>query len=631
MEMVKKYGLWVLAGAIAIAALVIYFLFVHNVTEQVSSKRAEIETRRDTLKGWAQKGAQIPSPTKIQVARDNAKQISAMLDQCELYLAQQPRWAHTIRFFTGGPFGPETEVPLDHPNDWLNFYLQYNQDLQNQVNAAGISYAVQRMDSRWGTSVPTPELMGAAMELYWFQKDLLDFLTQQVEKDFAAYLQFKAKDRADPFPAVPFDLVVNRSPARLDEFLRSTSREKLVAVLSAIVVNRNQQDLATIFNTLLRDEKKPDGTIVYGFPWSRPASEKEHGSVRGFTMDEAQEKFLAEMLPPDEPDLSNRQRFRDYVMDLRIVRYRADVIGLLESHHFDGLAAALRRGTEAELDGILNDIADVNGEWNTTRIAEAISAIVSINNENDFVLVRNNHAPNIAALVGLTVGGGDETNALMASAGPGGAGFMGRAGGAGFTGRPGGAASMGRPGGPGQQLGAAGNGLYKVRTFQMQVKLKFERLPVFLHGLISNSWHYHVEIVDIIPTETTLNRVSNPVLTGMPAGGGMPFGRGMPPGGGMPFGRGMPAGGGMPFGGGMMSRGFTPPTPLSGAGAAAPRPARLAGQQMFETGNYVIVTLIGEGYQFSPLLAKYKSKLENRAQPPARAPPGKSAAPTGAR
>jgi len=93
----------------------------------------------------------------------------------------------------------------------------------------------------------------------------------------------------------------------------------------------------------------------------------------------------------------------------------------------------------------------------------------------------------------------------------------------------------------------------------------------------------------------------------------------------------MPAGGGMPFGGGMMSRGFTPPTPLSGAGAAAPRPARLAGQQMFETGNYVIVTLIGEGYQFSPLLAKYKSKLENRAQPPARAPPGKSAAPTGAR
>ena len=169
-------------------------------------------------------------------------------------------------------------------------------------------------------------------------------------------------------------------------------------------MNRQQQDLATIFNTLLPDEKKPDGTIVYGFPWERPASEKEHGSVRGFTMDEAQEKFLAEMLPPDKPDLSNRQRFLDYVMELRMVRYRANVIGLLESHHFDSLAAGLRRGTEAELNGILNDIADVNGDWNTTRIAEAISAIVSINNENDFILVRNNHAPNIAALLNLTIG-----------------------------------------------------------------------------------------------------------------------------------------------------------------------------------------------------------------------------------
>ena len=408
MEMVKKFGLWVLAAAIAIAAIVVYFLFVHSVARQVSTTRGQIEKRRDSLRTWAQKGNQIPNPTMIQNARKNAEQVSAILDQCEFYLARQPRWAHTIRFFTEGPLGPEIEVPLDHPNDWLNLYHQYNQELQQQIINAGMSYRVETLD--WGTSVPTPEEIGVAMETYWFQKDLIDFLTQQVEKDFAAYLEFKAKGRADPFPAKPFDLVVNTKPARLDEFLRSTSREKLVAVLGAIVVNRQQQDLATIFNALLPDEKKPDGTIVYGFPWERPASERGHGSVRGFTMDEAQEKFLAEMLPPDKPDLSNRQRFLDYVMELRMVRYRADVIGLLESHHFDSLAAALRRGTEEELNGILNDIADVNGVWNTTRIAEAISAIVSINNMNDFVLVRNNHAPNIAVLNNLTVGAaGDAT------------------------------------------------------------------------------------------------------------------------------------------------------------------------------------------------------------------------------
>ena len=425
MEMVKKYGLWVLAGVIALAAVVVYILFVHTVTEQVNKKRGDLENRRDSLKSWSQRATQIPSPAKIQIARKNAEQVSAMLDQCELYLARQPRWAHTIRFFMEGPFGPETEVPLDRPNDWLNLYHQYNAELQAQVLNAGMNYQLKTMD--WGTSVPTPAGIGSAMELYWFQKDLIDFLTQQVEKDFAAYIDFKAKGQDNPFPTKPFDLVVNHSPARLDEFLRSTSRDKLVAVLGAIVVNRQQQDLAMIFNTLLHDEKKPDGTIVYGFPWERPASDKEHGSVRGFTMDEAQEKFLAEMLPPDKPDLSDRQRFLDYVMELRMVRYRANVIGLLESHHFDSLAAALRRGTEAELNGILSDIANVNGEWNTTRIAEAISAIVSINNESDFILVRNNHAPDIAALVNMTIGGGEEAAGARGIMGPGGRGASGPA------------------------------------------------------------------------------------------------------------------------------------------------------------------------------------------------------------
>jgi hypothetical protein len=516
--------------------------------------------------------------------------------------------------------------------------------------------------------------MGAAMELYWFQKDLMDFLTQQVEKDFAAYIEFKTKGQAEPFPAVPFDLVVNHSPARLDEFLRSTSREKLVAVLSAIVVNRQQQDLAMIFNTLLRDERKPDGTIVYGFPWERPASEKEHGSVRGFTMDEAQEQFLAAMLPPDKPDLADRQRFLDYVMDLRMVRYRADVIGLLESHHFDSLAAALRRGTEAELNGILNEIADVNGAWNTTRIAEAISAIVSINNESDFVLVRNNHAPNIAELRSLTIGAGEELNLMAPSGGAGAAAFMARSGGAGaaaFMGRPsgaGGAAFMGRPALPGLPgLQPGDNGVYKLRTFQMQVKLNFDRLPVFLRGLISNSWRYRVQILDISPTETTLNRVTTPRFTGVPPVGGMTFGgRGMPPGGmGMPFGTGMPFGRGMPparmgmpparmgmppgrmgmpfgpgmaFGGmgtqfarGISPRGFTPQPTQPAAGAGPPPRGRQREVPMFEVGNYVIVTLSGEGYQFSPLVAKYRSRLENRATPAARAPAARPAAPTGAR
>ncbi len=611
MEMVKKYGLWALAGVIAVAAIVVYVLFVHSVASQAGAKRGEIQKRRDSLKSWAARGPQIPNPTQIKIARGNADQVSGMLDQCELYLARQPRWCHTIRFFKEGPLGPETEVPLDHPNDWLILYHQYNQNLQQQLTDAGMSYRVQTMD--WGSSVPTPEGIGAAMELYWYQKDLVDFLTGQVEKDFAAYLEFKAKERANPFPAKPFDLVVNRSPARLDEFLRSTSREKLVAVLGAIVVNREQQDLATIFNTLLPDEKKPDGAIIYGFPWQRPASEREHGSVLGFTMDEAQERFLAEMLPPDKPDLSNRQRFLDYVMELRSVRYRADVIGLLESHHFDNLAAALRRGTEAELSGILTDIADVNGDWNTTRIAEAISAIVSINNTNDFTLVRNNHAPDVAALLGLTIGTPGVAR-TAASAGRGGGAF---GGGGRYAPPPPGFGRVrdeGGGAGPRGTTGVQDNGVYKQYSFDMQVKLKFDRIPVFVRRLVSNSWRYNVRIIDVVPSvEPTA--IGGAILESR----GMSAARGAPPIRRTPR-RGRESE--------EDSSLFTQPTTTPTA-----RRARQAEPPPIEVGNYVTVRLTGQAYQFSPLLAKYRNQLENRATPaaPAPVPAGRPAAPTGAR
>jgi hypothetical protein len=607
MDKVKKFGWWVLAGLIAVGALVVYLLFIHSVANQADAKRNEIVKRRDTLKSWSQRGSQIPNPTQIQLARKNAEQVSAVLDQCELYLARQPRWCETIRFFTQGPLGPETEVPLNAPNDWLILYHQYSHELQQQLADAGMPYTVQVMD--WGSAVPTPEGIGAAMELYWFQKDLIDFLTGQVEKDFAAYLEFKAKERPDPFPAKPFDLVVNRSPARLDEFLRSTSREKLVAVLGAIVVNREQEDLSTIFNRLLPDEKRPDGSIVYGFPWQRPASEREHGSVLGFTMDEEQEKFIAEMLPPDKPDLSNRQRFLDYIMELRSVRYRADVIGLLESHHFDSLAAGLRRGTEAELNGILSEIGDANGDWNTTRIAEAISAIVSINNMDDFTLVRNNHAPEIAALLSLTISAASSEAAALRGGEQGGIPVGRRS----MPGAPTGPRARmgegGEAGGP-RATGVADNAVYRRYGFEMQVKLKFDRIPVFVRRLISNSWRYNVRILDVVPTVA-------PTATTVTAGG-----------------RSMPSGGPAPGRTMMMRRGGEreglarqPTLPRAGVGS---RRGRVAEPPPIEVGNYVTVALVGEGYQFSPLLAKYKNQLKNRAAPaaPAPAPAERPAAPT---
>jgi hypothetical protein len=69
---------------------------------------------------------------------------------------------------------------------------------------------------------------------------------------------------------------------------------------------------------------------------------------------------------------------------------------------------------------------------------------------------------------------------------------------------------------------------------------------------------------------------------------------------------------------------------------AGVRPTSARGQpepETVEAGNYVILTLNGEAYQFTPLMTKYRDKLENRATPaaPAPAPAGRPATPTGAR
>ena len=84
----------------------------------------------------------------------------------------------------------------------------------------------------------------------------------------------------------------------------------------------------------------------------------------------------------------------------------------------------------------------------------------------------------------------------------------------------------------------------------------------------------------------------------------------------------------MPMRGGFLS--MTRPT-LPRTGFPTTRRGRQPEAQLVEAGNYVILTLVGEGYQFSPIMAKYRSKLENRATPAAPAPAGRSAAPTGAR
>ena len=161
---------------------------------------------------------------------------------------------------------------------------------------------------------------------------------------------------------------------------------------------------------------------------------------------------------------------------------------------------------------------------------------------------------------------------------------------------------------------ASGNDLYKLRTFEMQVRLRFERIPVFLRRLISNSWRYRVRIMDIMPVETLTSSISTPLLTGAPPGGGMTPARSM-----------------ARRGGGGERDDLAPRQTQLAAGGGAPRRSGQAAPPPIEVGNYVILRLIGEAYQFSPLMTKYRDKLEKRATPAAPAPADRPATPTGAR
>lgn len=561
MEIVKKFVFYVIAVAIIAGAGAFYFLVVGGIAAKYEANLKSIEGRRDKLKGFSNEA--LPNDRSIEAARQRSELIKQQLTQCNLYLARQPRLSHTRRFIRDEILGRD-DREIDQSLAWQDEYNRRYAELRRQLDEAGFqSFATPSLSNLWGEKVPNPGQITAAMEQYWYQKDMADFLTEQAEKDLTEYLKLVA-DRPDFFPAKPSDLVINRKPAVLEELLRGFTADKLRDVFSAIIVNEKQQDLALIFNNLMADETKKDGTVVDGMPWTRPATEAKI-SVLNLTMDDVQRAFVAAMVPPEKEDILNRQRFVDYITEMRAVRYRSDVIGLLEAKGFEDVALRLRRNNEEERARLMQEIAN----WSSAKLAQAIGAVVSLRDEKDYRLVRANHSPMIVEL------GSIELRSNVAAALP--------------TGGAGAGAAAGR---------RPGNDMYYVNTFTMKVKLDFERVPIFLRRLLNNSWRYRIEVTNVTPTEGGRGASARPV-----SGGGAP---GMP---GMP---GMPAMPGMP---GM------PGMPTQAGGAGVPSAAGAAADVAISVRKYVWVELQGEAYQFVPLREKYKKELASIGQPaPAPAP-----------
>lgn len=453
MEVVKKFGLWILSAILIIGAVVFYILVVRNLVADRAERMKAVETNKGQLEKLAKdaNAKAIPNPKWIEEQRKSTEQLNRQSEGAELYLANQPRECHTRWFYDNELWGPTEEIRAQYA--WLQTYDRRNEELMMQLADAGmLAFRVETLNQLWGNFLPQEGQSNAAMEYYWFQKDFADILTGQVVKDLDRLILY-LRESPTSFPAKASDLVINRAPKRLDEFLRALPEEDLRAVLTAILINKEQMDLAMIFNTLLPEK----------FPWSRPPDEQDKVSVQALTMDDEQRAFLERIVPTGKPDLRNNQRYLIYLRDLRTVRYRSDVIRMLENHGFQIEAERLRKGTAEEYARLLNDIN--NTPWSRTKMAQAIAAIVSIKDEKDYELLKNNHKPEIQQLVSLQISMPLTVNGM----------------------------SLG-----GYQEEPHPN-IYTTVNVTMTVIIDFDRIPVFVRSLLNNSWIPDVKITRVAP------------------------------------------------------------------------------------------------------------------------------------
>ena len=132
---------------------------------------------------------------------------------------------------------------------------------------------------------------------------------------------------------------------------------------------------------------------------------------------------------------------------------------------------------------------------------------------------------------------------------------------------------------------------YNIFEFDFMVKIEFEHLPVFLRRFLNNSWRYKITIKSIKPAETSS-------LSGRELAG---------------------------------SRGRTVAGMRPSRDRPLPDPSRRAAGTAKEEEmpsvlrNYVWVTISGEGYQFTPLLAQLKGAAREKTalKPEQKTPAGK--------
>ena len=467
MDVIRRFGVYIAAGALIICAVVLYFVVVSKKGEERDMEFGQMENRRSELESYAT--GRIPNDALVEAVRTAAEQEKEVLNRCEEYLTDQPRLCHTRPFYQSERVGhPDYGKPIRGEVAWLDEYQRRNNLLRERLYTTMMPIWIVDIMDQLGARLPTVEQMQEATEMYWFQHDLVEVLTDGTEAAFQRLIDQIVPDGG--FPQSPADLVIDPKPGTLDEKLRAVPRsEDLEAVLKAIIINDGNADLATIF-----DEHLPED-----FPWR---------DVLKYTMSDEQKLFLSRIRPGDQPDLSNHQRFVDYVMELRSVRYRSDVVALLERHEFGRMVVEyhLDRQNREDIDRFTAALK----LWSKTRLAQAIAAVVSIQNEEDYQLVRENHALNLKQTGDVQFARPYEAPEREPGMGYGEEEFryederIGR----GTT-----DTSL--------LIRARKDQLSKATAFNLAVRIEFKRIPVFMRRFLDNSWHYTMRVKSVVPMD----------------------------------------------------------------------------------------------------------------------------------
>lgn len=493
MDVVRKFGLYIVAGVLLLAASGFYVLVVSKASSRRSGEMAKIESHAKDLASHARN---VPNPAQVVVTRKAYEKERRNLDDCEVLFSGQARDCHRRLFFPiEDPTHPDYGKACVGEVQWLERYVAAIEKLHLMLEDAGMSDWIV-VDNPWGTSVPEWGQIQVAQEAYWFQKDLAEMLTDGIEAEFEKLIKM-LRGEEEEFPKGPADLVIDFNAARrgrdvtnLDESLRNLPSEKLSNVLEAIIINPRELDLPLIFAEHLSDTD---------YSWDK---------VRELTMNEEQRKFLSKVRSPNEPDMSYHQRFVEYVDELRNVRYRKDVLGLLSRHGFPEIEELANPSGQEARERIRKELR----EWNQTKLAQAIAAIVSIRDKADYELVRDNHRLNLAAVENLTFSRPVEQDAMATD---GRSGSPGRA--------PRGSDGRSRRGAPGDMDDRMGkpkaqNEMGRIWTFTMKVKVEFERIPIFQRRFMSNCWHYGIEIDRVAPGGDSVASRATPRSSGRTPG-----------------------------------------------------------------------------------------------------------------